>query len=464
MAKMKKYNWLILLISTVIILFLHTPDVFINKMLFAEDGVIFFNQAQQYGVSSLLIPYAGYSHLILRLIALVASFFPVTIIPYIYLLFVTVLQFSTVFFTYKILKLQSYKYGLIIALFPLLVPAGCEVYCNLTNLQWPLAFLTALSVACNWKNINKYLLCTGLFLLALTGPFSVILIPVVILRMFVFKDIKINLFAYLSYFTGTFIQLFVLLFSHRVHTISNTLQLFEYIPILFYKLFCIQFLSVIIFTILVFALYKALRNYKEYFPVISVLYLGIMNIFSALFILNGASGDVIPGRYMYIYLTAVYLIPVIVFKNNKISALFIILLICCFPYCRYENIYWNEFIKFSKLQKDTFVPLPPDFNWYAKLTSKAAEDAQPDFVTEGLTFFNPSDFCAKYTGLIIETDNPKYTKEFMISDKSYDYIKYFRFYHVNGTHYKSNAIIPAVDKDIQVVLPPNLKINCYCID
>lgn len=213
MAKMKKYNWLILLISTVIILFLHTPDVFINKMLFAEDGVIFFNQAQQYGVSSLLIPYAGYSHLILRLIALVASFFPVTIIPYIYLLFVTVLQFSTVFFTYKILKLQSYKYGLIIALFPLLVPAGCEVYCNLTNLQWPLAFLTALSVACNWKNINKYLLCTGLFLLALTGPFSVILIPVVILRMFVFKDIKINLFAYLSYFTGTFIQLFVLLSS-----------------------------------------------------------------------------------------------------------------------------------------------------------------------------------------------------------------------------------------------------------
>lgn len=464
MAKMKKYNWLILLISTVIILFLHTPDVFINKMLFAEDGVIFFNQAQQFGLNSLFIPYAGYSHLILRLIALFASFFPVTIIPYIYLLFVIVLQFFVVFFTYKTLKLENYKYGLIIALFPLAVPAGCEVYCNLTNLQWPLAFFTALSVACNWENINKYLLCAGLFLLALTGPFSVILIPVVILRMFVFKDIKINLFVYLSYFTATFIQLFVLLFSHRVHSASNPLQLFQYIPILFLKLYCIKFLSVIMFVILVFALYKALRNYKEYFSVISVLYLGIMNIFSALFILNGASFDAIPGRYMYIYLTAVFLIPVIVFKNSKVTALFIILLFLCFSYCRYDNIYWNEFIKFSEFQKETFVPILPDFNWYAKLTSKAAEDAEPDFISSGLQYFNPSKLCGRYAGLSVETDNLKYSKEYMISDKSYEFIKYFKFYHVNGTRYKSNVIIPAFDKDIQVVLPPNLKINCYCID
>lgn len=464
MLGIKKYNWLIFLISTVIILFLHTPDVFINKMLFAEDGVIFFYQAQQHGVSSLLIPYAGYSHLILRLIALFASFFPVKIIPYIYLLFVIVFQFSVVFFTYKIFKLQRYKYGLIIALFPLLVPAGCEVYCNLTNLQWPLAFFTAVLVSCNWQNVNKYLLCLILFLLSLTGPFSVILSPVVILRIFIYKDFKIQPAAYLSYFTGSLIQLFVILSSQRVHSGYNPLQLMKYINILFLKISCIKILSVAIFIILIFAVYKALRNYKKYLPLISVLYLGIMNIFSALFILHGASGDTIAGRYMYIYLTAVYLLPVIVFKDNKISALFIIVLIFCFPYCRYENIYWNEFIKFSKLQKETFVPLPPDSNWYAKIISNAVENAEPDFVTEGLKFFNPSDFCTKYTGLIIETDNSKYTKEYMISDKSYDYIKYFKFYRINDRQYKSNVIIPADDKEIRVILPPDLKINCYCID
>ncbi len=460
MAEMKKYSTIILLIFTIFVLFLHAPDVFINQILFSEDGNVFFNQSQEFGMQALFIPYAGYSHLILRLMACFASFFPVQIIPYIYLLSVIFVQFFIVLFTYKIFKLENYNYGLIIALFPLLIPVGCEIYFSLTNLQWLLALLFVICISSSWLTLNSCMLALNLFLLSLTGPFSILLLPVVIVRMFLYKDLKKKLGIYALYFTGTLIQLFILFMSERTQSIYDKFQFAKFISFFMLKLSSINFWDIILFIIFCLALFKAVKNFKEYFTLFSLLYLGIAVIFSSLFIL---SAD-IPSRYMYLFLASVYLMSVVVLKNDKISAFIILLLIIRFSHCRYENIYWNEFTKFSQLQKEVFVPILPPPNWYAKLTSGVEENAPPYFVTNGMSYFNPSKICNKYTGISIETDNPGYAKVFMITDLSRSNIRYFNFYPVDNKNYKSNFVIPVADTDIQIILPPELKINCYCLD
>src|SRR5579862_2506419 len=49
---------------------------------YAEDGTIFYQQAREFGLGSLFHPYGGYLHLALRIIALLLSQFPPSLMLY----------------------------------------------------------------------------------------------------------------------------------------------------------------------------------------------------------------------------------------------------------------------------------------------------------------------------------------------------------------------------------------------
>ena len=66
------------------VLFARRPDLLATPQLYAEDGVIFFREAAVNGVASLFDPYAGYHHLVARLIALIALPFPAGVQPAVY--------------------------------------------------------------------------------------------------------------------------------------------------------------------------------------------------------------------------------------------------------------------------------------------------------------------------------------------------------------------------------------------
>jgi hypothetical protein len=56
-----------------LVLFARRPETFLNPQLWAEDGPIFFVQADEFGASALAFPWAGYHNFLLRLIAAVSS-------------------------------------------------------------------------------------------------------------------------------------------------------------------------------------------------------------------------------------------------------------------------------------------------------------------------------------------------------------------------------------------------------
>jgi hypothetical protein len=168
----------------VIILFYRKPDAFLNPQFWAEDGTVFFKGCIDYGFKSITIPYAGYLHLVPRLIACAASLFPFSMTPTIYnfsalaamLLVGGALFSSRCFIPFKPL----------LALSIVLVPHHGEVFMTITNLQWYLCFLL-LILFCKeppskfYQYFLDYLI---IILCGLTGPFIFFLLPLFIAKCF----------------------------------------------------------------------------------------------------------------------------------------------------------------------------------------------------------------------------------------------------------------------------------------
>src|SRR5437764_12478785 len=69
--------WFQLIIFAIgcLIVFSRSPDALLNAQFYAEDGSLFYRDAYQSGLHSLLMTYSGYFHRLLRLTALLAWLF-----------------------------------------------------------------------------------------------------------------------------------------------------------------------------------------------------------------------------------------------------------------------------------------------------------------------------------------------------------------------------------------------------
>lgn len=156
----------------------------INPQFWAEDGTLFFLEQYKYGVSAFFRDYAGYLHLVPRVIALFAErFFPYSLIPTVYnysSLLITLLVVLSVFSARFKLNNKS-----LAALAIVLVPHyKNEIFLNITNLQWLLAVVLIVVLlksnpAVEYGNISlQYISDLAIiFTCGLTGPFIVFLAP-----------------------------------------------------------------------------------------------------------------------------------------------------------------------------------------------------------------------------------------------------------------------------------------------
>jgi hypothetical protein len=164
------------------ILFLRRPIAFLHPQFFAEDGAVFFLQAETSPWASVFRPYSGYLHLGLRLVALAASPLDPRWIPLVYF------AASIAAFLALILALFSPRLGLprpwILALGIVLVPHSGEVFDNLTNAQWLSGLgLLVLAVARDPEGPRGRALDVGFAAVAgLTGVFSIVLAPLFVAR------------------------------------------------------------------------------------------------------------------------------------------------------------------------------------------------------------------------------------------------------------------------------------------
>lgn len=164
---------------------LRKSDSLLHPQFWAEDGALFFIEAERYGGwSQLFRPYEGYLHFLPRFIAALATPLPLTVIPGFY-------AWSALALTGVIAwVLQTPRLtvpgGAFAALALTTVPHTGEIYLNICNLQWITALgLFALTLSSDpTERTTRLGELLFIFSAGLTGPFILLALPLFAWRVF----------------------------------------------------------------------------------------------------------------------------------------------------------------------------------------------------------------------------------------------------------------------------------------
>ncbi len=177
------------------VLFVRKPDSLVNPQLWAEDGVIFFQQQLELGLGAIFTPYNGYLHLAPRLVAAFADrLFPYCWVPAVYNYLCLLITIGVAVSVYS--NRLSISHRPLLALSLVFVPHfENEVFLNITNLQWilcPLLLVTLFKTAPSGNFFRKGLSVASDFLLlllcGLSGPFLLLLSPFFVGRALIKRD------------------------------------------------------------------------------------------------------------------------------------------------------------------------------------------------------------------------------------------------------------------------------------
>jgi hypothetical protein len=163
------------------------PDVILHANFWGEDGWVWYAKAREPGLVSLIQPHTGYLQTVPRLVALAAQPFPLAWAPTIFAAAAVAIQVGAA--TYLVSDRMSAAWPstagrILFALVYLLLPNSAEVYANLTNAQFHLAFFAFLVLAstppAGWAGagLDAFILVLS----GLSGPFCIFLAPVAVLR------------------------------------------------------------------------------------------------------------------------------------------------------------------------------------------------------------------------------------------------------------------------------------------
>jgi len=180
---------IVLLFLTVFgVLYFRRTDAFNHPKLWAEDGSIFLQQYAQFGIGTLLIPYAGYFHTLPRLIALFWGTLGMNYlyIPICYNYTAFVITLLMVFHLWKSANYLKLENKMTYAVAFLFLPIHPDVFMNVTNLNTiaALYLVDILFIGRTEYTPGQFygtLIC--LVIVALTGPFSTVLIPIVVVML-----------------------------------------------------------------------------------------------------------------------------------------------------------------------------------------------------------------------------------------------------------------------------------------
>jgi len=168
--------------AAVLIIGLRKHDSLIHPQFYGEDGSLFFVEAAAHPWKAILEPYAGYLHLLPRLIAILGSALPVLWVPGFYA-WCSLVVAGTVAWTVlspRVCLPCAWAAPLALAA----VPNSGEVYLNLCTLQFTLAVGLLAFVATEDPSspAQKWGDVLWLLTLELTGPFGVLFVPLFVWR------------------------------------------------------------------------------------------------------------------------------------------------------------------------------------------------------------------------------------------------------------------------------------------
>ena len=170
------------------------PPYYPGRYLWSEDGPIFIEQAWTFGIHSLWIPYSGYSHLYMRLVAWFCYTFGFNLIETSYIFLLGWLLAFLIMIMVIVARAQSFKlpsfYTYWLVAIITLQPSLGEVFFHFPNSIWPLG--AALGIYLLTRNNDKSSLLELLFIifLGLSGPFSLFVAPLFLFKEWIEKNLK----------------------------------------------------------------------------------------------------------------------------------------------------------------------------------------------------------------------------------------------------------------------------------
>jgi hypothetical protein len=176
---------LVVILFGLLIAVTHRPDALLRAQFFAEDGGIWFAQAYNSGVASLLSPYAGYYQALPRFLALLALGIPMHLAPFFMNAVGLLVELLPV---YLLASKRTSNWGpiwmrLSLAALYLGVPNSHEIFATVTNAQWHLSpAVCILMFARPPVTRTARIFDIAIFVIfGLTGPFAVVLLPITFL-------------------------------------------------------------------------------------------------------------------------------------------------------------------------------------------------------------------------------------------------------------------------------------------
>ncbi len=184
--------------AAVAVIVARRPDAIFHAQFFAEDGTIWYAQAYNSGFASLFAPYRGYYNLLPRLAGLLALLFPLQFVPLLLNTVAIIIQAIPVnlLLSSRASGLGSSRVRAYLAVLYLLLPNSREIDANITNAQWHLGLIAIILVLAPPPRtaFGKFVSCATIFVIALTGPFSILLLPIV----FVFWRLRQSRWQFIS--------------------------------------------------------------------------------------------------------------------------------------------------------------------------------------------------------------------------------------------------------------------------
>lgn len=407
--------FLLLVLVDILLLSTKVPSFYeFGDLLWAEDGNIFINQAMEYGALSFFIPYAGYLHLIPRLISWLGIEWFIGDIPYLFFLswVLIFLLSSWVVFLFVRNYSRSYFLSLIISSVIYFLPNNGEVFFTITNIQWVTAVALPLIIISGSNSIGSLLF---IFFSGLTGPFIIFAVAAknsidIFLRQR-FDRGRVNLVALFC----AIVQFSLILNEDRVgdsvnHPVSEwLLYLYNIISIGAPSQY--NFFSVCVWGLLVFSAFRSWRfvNVEERWDIYSILLYSLLLIISSA-VLSKSSLDDLGGRYTFVPFALICLVGLVVASKKKSHFIASVVYISLFSYAfttkmERQAVDYDAYQKLSLVAGSSNMRINPFWNdypaWFVRFdggykgASKSYDLSQDDIIYANGNI----DYGADYIGL-----------------------------------------------------------------
>lgn len=356
---------------------------FNGKYLWAEDGIIYINQARSLSLDSLFKPYAGYLQTYPRLIALVGNFFPLKEIPDIYIggwflaVIITIYVIRSGFGSH-----EKNNIGILLAIVAILLqPNIGEIFFNNVNTQWFVGLALVIYLIIPGKSSQSKTGVIGSFIASISGPFSIIYFPIVLYKVFFEKRSKEFWLVYCAVVLGAIVQAYWILSSPRaaLHDFSYVYAVKIFLDVFAFNAHGVWVVGILFFWV-TFCIYFVRSEKKE--QVVAALFIlagcGVWaaSIYSSSGDLSNIAGAVVGrwgDRYTFIPYSTFILAYLAVLRNNYLE--YFLFSACLIPFFYSQvvpvssslgtvNTEFNSYAEFSRYADNIVIPTNPMWPTY----------------------------------------------------------------------------------------------------